>query len=173
MKRKLTGVIVVLAGLLAVSLFLSQDRQEVGNSPGMIAENFQLPMYEQPEGELHDYFGDVIVLNTWASWCEPCREEMPALMQLQNDYHGQGLSVLTVNMQKTERTLQDAAEFIEEMNITLPVFFDEDGFVYDQYQLPGLPVTYIINRDGVIEERIPGEVTYEGLEELILPLLDQ
>ena len=137
----------------------------------MIAENFDLPMFQQEQGELHDFIGDVIILNMWASWCEPCRKEMPDLMELQADYDEEGLTILTVNMQTFERTLNDAPAFIEELDITLPVFFDEKGMVADRYQITGLPLTYIIGRDGTIEQRILGEVNYEGLEEMIKPLL--
>lgn len=171
MKRKVTGVVFVAAALIIIAVFFFQDRQEIGNRPGMTAENFALPMYQEEASELHDYFGDVIILNMWASWCEPCRKEMPDLMRLQADYEDEGLTILTVNMQTFERTLNDAPNFIEELNITLPVFFDEDGVVADRYQVFGLPTTYIIDRDGTIKQNIPGEVNYEGLEELIKPLL--
>ncbi|MBP3951086.1 TlpA disulfide reductase family protein [Bacillus suaedae] len=170
MQQKRTRIVLMIGIALALCVVFFVDRQEVGNERGMIAENFQLPMHEQSEGELYDYHGDVIVLNMWASWCEPCRDEMPALMKLQEDYGEQGLSVVTVNMQTTERTLKDGPAFIEEMNITLPVFFDEKGDVADRYKVAGMPMTYIISRDGTIQHVLPGEVTYEGIEELIKPL---
>lgn len=171
MKRKMTVLVVIIAALALVAVLFFQDKEEIGNSPGMIAENFTLPMYKQEPSELHDYFGDVIILNVWASWCEPCKKEMPAFMELQDDYGDQGLTVLAMNMQTAERTLEDAPKFIEEMNITLPIFFDEDGIVSDRYQIVGLPTTYIIDRKGKIKQKIPGEVNYEGLEKIIKPLL--
>ncbi|GAE25445.1 thioredoxin family protein [Halalkalibacter wakoensis JCM 9140] len=171
MKRKITILVLSVVAIVIIGLVFFQDRQEIGNERGMIAENFTLPMYTQESGELWDYRGDVIILNMWASWCEPCRDEMPDLMDLQADYGESGLSVVTVNMQKTERTLQDAPNFIEEIEITLPVFFDVDGDVADRYKIFGMPMTYIINRDGVIEHVIRGEVDYKGLETLIKPIL--
>ncbi|NEU30813.1 TlpA family protein disulfide reductase [bacterium LRH843] len=171
MKRVTTGIVVIAAVFIIIAVFFFQDRQEVGNRPGMIAEDFSLPMHEQESSNLHDYFGDVIILNMWASWCEPCKKEMPDLMKLQADYNEKGLTILTVNMQTFERTLKDAPEFIKEMNITLPVFFDEAGVVADRYQIIGMPITYIIGRDGTIEMQIPGEVNYEKLETIIKPLL--
>lgn len=171
MHRKITRLVVIAAALIIIAVLFFQDRKEVGNRPGMIAENFTLPMYQQESGELHDYIGDVLILNMWASWCEPCRNEMPDLMKLQADYEEEGLTILTVNMQTTERTLKDAPAFIEEIDITLPVFFDEDGVVADRFQIIALPITYIIRRDGTIERQITGEVNYEALEEMIEPLL--
>lgn len=171
MKRKGTAIILVVAAILIIGTVLFQNKEEIGNKPGMIAENFALPMYNEPESELHDYFGDVIILNMWASWCEPCKKEMPDFMDIQADYGNDGLTVLTVNMHTFERTAKDAPNFIEEMGITLPVFIDEDGDVAERYQVAGLPVTYIINRDGTIKNKLDGEVTYERLEEIINPLL--
>ncbi|WP_227935069.1 TlpA family protein disulfide reductase [Alkalihalobacillus deserti] len=171
MKRNATIIVLSAAAILLIAIIFFQDRQEVGSEPGMMAENFTLPMHNQETGELNDYIGDVIILNTWASWCEPCRDEMPDLMRLQEDYETEGLTILTVNMQKLERTLTDAPLFIDELNINLPVFFDENGTVYERYNIIGLPTTYIIARDGTIEHLIRGEVDYEGLESLIEPLL--
>ncbi len=167
----MTGVVLVIAAVLVIAVLFLQERQAVGNKPGMLAEDFTLPMYEQDQGSLSDYAGQVVILNMWASWCGPCRAELPDLMKLQADYGEQGLSVLAVNMQFTERTVKDAPEFIEEMKLTLPVFFDEDGDVWDRYQLVGLPTTFIIDRKGRIKQKIPGEVNYEGLQKIIEPLL--
>lgn len=171
MKRYATILVLAVAAILLIGITFFQDRQEVGSQPGMIAENFTLPMHHQATGELNDYKGDVIILNMWASWCEPCRDEMPDLMRLQEDYDAKGLTILTVNMQKLERTLTDGPRFIEELDIKLPIFFDEDGTVYERYNIIGMPTTYIIARDGTIEHLIRGEVHYEGLETLIEPLL--
>ncbi|MDV2683322.1 TlpA disulfide reductase family protein [Alkalihalophilus lindianensis] len=171
MKRKRTLIVLVIAFVLAVVTTLSMDRQEVGNEVGMIAENFELPTNDGHQSEFSEYEGRVVVLNMWASWCEPCRDEMPDLMSLQDDYNSQGLDVVTVNMQTYERTLNDAPEFIEEMGLTLPVFFDEDGVVSDRYGIRVLPTSFIIDRDGEIKHVIAGEVNYQMLEELIGPLL--
>ncbi|GAE36854.1 TlpA disulfide reductase family protein [Halalkalibacter akibai] len=171
MKRLSTILVLSLAAILIITIVFLQERQQIGNEPGMLAENFKLPMTDGQVGELYNYTGDVLILNMWASWCEPCRDEMPDLMRLQSDYESKGLTVLTVNMQTFERTLKDAPAFIEEMNITLPVFFDENGVVADRYKVVALPATYIINRDGTIEHFIRGEVHYEGLQSLIEPLL--
>lgn len=171
MKRKMTTIVLLIAAAVLIAVVVFHERQQVGNEPGMLAEDFTLPMHERDEGSLSDYFGDVIVLNIWASWCKPCQKEMPELMKLQEDYGDEGLKVLTVNAHFTERTVEDAPKFIEEMGITLPVFFDEDGVVWDRYQLIGLPTTYIIDRKGRIKHKIPGEVNYEGLKPLVEPLL--
>ncbi|WP_088102361.1 TlpA disulfide reductase family protein [Halalkalibacter urbisdiaboli] len=170
-KRNITLLVLVVAVASTITILFSNNGKEIGNERGMVAEDFSLPMHGGKVGKLSDYFGDVIILNFWASWCGPCRDEMPALMELQDDYGEKGLSVVTVNMQTFERTLKDAPAFIVEMDISLPVFFDEKGYVADRYQVRNLPATYVLKRDGTIEQIIPGEATYEGLEALIVPLL--
>ncbi|MCK0473801.1 TlpA disulfide reductase family protein [Halalkalibacter sp. APA_J-10(15)] len=171
MKKLRTKMILGACVILAIAVIVFADRQQYGNEKGMVMEDFQLPMYEQDEGQLYDYKGDVIVLNLWASWCKPCRDEMPELMELQADYTEKSLSIVTVNMQKTERTLNDAAEFIEEIDLTLPVFFDEDGELLERLDVRHMPTTYIIDREGEIKQIFMGEVTYEMIEEEIEPLL--
>ncbi|MFA9456940.1 TlpA disulfide reductase family protein [Halalkalibacter sp. AB-rgal2] len=172
MKKLRTKMILGACVILAIAVIIFADRQQYGNEKGMVMEDFQLPMYEQDEGQLYDYQGDVIVLNLWASWCEPCRDEMPELMELQDEYAEKGLSIVTVNMQTTERTLNDAAQFIEEIDLTLPVFFDEDGELLERLRAKhGMPITYVIGREGEITEVFLGEVTYEMIEEEIEPLL--
>ncbi|WP_062046491.1 TlpA disulfide reductase family protein [Bacillus sp. JCM 19034] len=172
MNKQRTMIILSACLLLAIAVVLFADREQYGNDEGMMMENFRLPMYEQEEGELYDYKGDVIVLNLWASWCKPCRDEMPAFMKLQNDYQEEGLSIITLNMQTTERTLNDAIEFIHEIDLTLPVFFDEDGVLLERLRAKyGMPITYVIDRNGKISEVFIGEVSYEIIEEAIQPLL--
>ncbi|TES52821.1 TlpA family protein disulfide reductase [Halalkalibacterium halodurans] len=173
-KKRLTTIVVLIAVVASVIIILTQNNLEVGNGKGMLAEDFTLPLYEESQSRsLSDYRGDVVILNVWASWCEPCRKEMPALMELQSDYESEDVSIVTVNMQTFERTVNDAGEFIEELGITLPVFLDEEGEFADAYQVQHLPMTYVLDREGIIHEVILGEVTYEQLEQLIVPLLEK
>ncbi|WP_227522015.1 TlpA family protein disulfide reductase [Bacillus solitudinis] len=171
MKKIATMLVLAIALILIIMMVFTNENEEIGNKVGMIAENFRLPMNTGDEGQLKDHRGKVVIINMWASWCEPCRDEMPALMELQHKYGADGLEIMMVNMQTYERTLNDATTFIEEIGLTLPVYFDEEGSLADSYQVGNFPTTYVINREGVIEAVIPGEVTYEGLEKLIKPLL--
>ncbi|WP_413380281.1 TlpA family protein disulfide reductase [Alkalihalobacillus sp. 1P02AB] len=172
--NKLVTIIIITAAIIGIVVtFFITDRIEVGNEPGMEAIDFTLPMYKEETKSLSDFFGDVIVLNAWASWCEPCIREMPDLMEIDEEY-GNDVTVLTINMQKFERTLTDAPEFIEEIGLTLPVFFDEEGKVYEEYHITtGFPRTYVINQEGIIKDVFKGEVNKEMLEHSIEPLLSK
>ncbi len=111
---------------------------------------------------LSELRGQAVMINLWASWCPPCREEMPAIQQVYEDYRGQGLVVLAVNT-----TFQDseaaAAAFVEEFNLTFPIPLDRTGAVSNRYQLRGLPSTYFVDREGVIRSVVVGGPMSEAL----------
>ncbi|MGO4888308.1 TlpA disulfide reductase family protein [Anaerobacillus sp. MEB173] len=147
---------------------------KTGIFEGMIAEDFTLPLWETEEKKaLSDYRGEIVILNMWASWCPPCRKEMPDLIQLHDDYKEQGVAVVGINMASVERNAYDAKEFMEEFQVNFPTLVDVDGEVADIYQVLGIPVTYVLNEDGVIYKRIMGAVTYDMLAEFISEIKKQ
>ena len=95
------------------------------------------------------------MINIWASWCPPCREEMPAIQKVYEDYKDRGLVILAVNTtyQDTEAA---AAAFVDEFGLTFPVPLDRHGKVSNRYQLRGLPSTYFVDRQGVIRSVVVG-----------------
>lgn len=106
--------------------------------------------------------GGPVVLNLWASWCAPCREEFPLLSQFAADRPDVTVVGVAVRDQRPK-----AAAFAEEMDPTFLVGFDEDGAVADAYPSFGLPATYVIDRDGTITEVIGGQLTEETLYGLV------
>lgn len=175
MNRKgITYFVLIIAVLLIGYVFLTFDSKQVGTEVGNIVPDFTSSSWntDRDTGSLSDYEGDVIVLNLWATWCEPCRDEMPALMKFHDDYQNEGITVIGANMTRFERAPREETvqKFIEELNITIPIFYSHDDEFYNMYKPLGLPSTYIIDRDGMIQEKITGEVTYEMLEEIVLPL---
>jgi peroxiredoxin len=94
---------------------------------------------------LEDYRGRVVVLNVWATWCQPCREELPVMDALARELSARGLTILAVNHQETEARV---AAFVDEYRLTLPVLLDPDGQVAARYRALGLPATYVIDRAG-------------------------
>jgi peroxiredoxin len=138
---------------------------------GFPAPDFTLPT---PGGEtlrLADLRGQVVIVNLWASWCLPCRAEMPALEAVYARQQARGLTVLAVNS-----TFQDQAEaavkFAAEMGVTFPMLLDTDGAVSRRYLLRALPTTFFIDRRGVIRSVIIGgpmsPATLESQVELLL-----
>jgi len=103
-----------------------------------------------------------VLVNLWATWCPPCRAEMPAIERMYEEYKDQGFVVLAVNM-----TYQDdpfaVAPFIAEYGLTFPILLEETGDVAAAYQLRSLPTSLFIGRDGIIQEVIVGGPMSEAL----------
>ncbi|WP_185819541.1 TlpA family protein disulfide reductase [Salibacterium salarium] len=169
LNRKYVTIIVLVTAVAAIAyvLFANVSVQRVGTDIGDAAPNYELPMYSGGTGSLTDYEGDVIVMNMWASWCEPCEEEIPALMDFSQSYKQKGVTVLTVNMDL--KGSKDAAEeFVKNYNMTnTPAMRDADGEIDELYNINHLPTTYIINRDRTIVEKHAGPLTFEQLEEMV------
>ena len=123
---------------------------------GFSAPNFTLDALSGEPITLTDLRGQVVVLNFWASWCPPCRAEMPALNAVYDKFRDQGLVVLGVNT-----TYQDdeagARAAIQEWGLTFPIVFDRDGGPGRQYRVQAMPTTFFIGRDGVI-----GDIVFGG-----------
>lgn len=135
---------------------------EIAPQKGFNAPDFNL---KTPTGEtftLSELRGQAVIVNLWATWCPPCRAEMPALQQLYEEFKAEGLVILAVNM-----TYQDAplniVPFINEYELTFPILLDETGEVAQLYQLRSLPSSYFINRAGIISEVIIGGPMSEAL----------
>lgn len=120
---------------------------EVGTDEGDIAPDFELELLGGGDAWLTDYRGHPIVLNFWATWCQPCRQEMPQLVQAYNEYKDEGLVVIGLNMQEGRDLIRP---FAEDRGIDYPILIDRDGDIGDQYRLLGLPTTYFIDANGVI-----------------------
>ncbi|MBI3575727.1 MAG: TlpA family protein disulfide reductase [Gammaproteobacteria bacterium] len=97
----------------------------------------------------------VLLLNFWATWCPPCRKEMPAMEQLYRAYKDRGLIVLAVS--QDQAALATVRDFAEQLKLTFPVWHDRDGLVGRQYSVPGVPTSYLVGRDGRIAWRVLGE----------------
>jgi peroxiredoxin len=102
---------------------------------------------------LADYKGQVVVLNLWATWCGPCRFEMPSLEKLQHDLGPRGLKIVAVSVDNPgmESAIRD---FTKELGLTFEILYAPDGKIRDDYQATGFPETFIIGRDGVIRKRV-------------------
>ena len=122
---------------------------------GFAAPSFELKNSEGKIVTLSSLRGQVVVVNFWASWCPPCRAEMPALESVSEDYVKQGVVILGINATNQDSS-QSAQAFMAEMGLNFPILFDTDGAVSKLYQVSALPSTFFIGRDGIIQEVIIG-----------------
>lgn len=138
---------------------------------GFLAPDFTLESLSGDQISLSDMRGKAIVLNLWASWCPPCRAEMPALQRVYQENHDRGLQVLAVNM-TAQDSLTDVEAFVQEFNLTFPILLDTSGEVGNAYLMRALPTTFFIDREGVIQRVIVGgpmsEVTLQSTVEQLL-----
>ncbi|CAA0099053.1 Thiol-disulfide oxidoreductase ResA [BD1-7 clade bacterium] len=98
---------------------------------------------------LDEYKGEVVLLNFWASWCGPCRKEMPYLDDIQQKYSDLGFTVLGVNVDKDSKK---ADLILKDIPVSFPVLFDPDGKVSEMYDVNAMPITVIIDKDGKIRD---------------------
>lgn len=138
---------------------------------GFAAPEFTLDLLEGGQVTLSELRGKAVVINLWASWCPPCRAEMPAIQAVYDRNRDRGLEVLAVNttFQDSER---EAAAFVQQYGLTFSVPLDLTGIVSRQYQLRALPSTYFVDREGVIRKVVIGgpmsETTIQTTVEEIL-----
>jgi peroxiredoxin len=111
------------------------------------APDFTLKSLEGSNLRLEEYRGQVVLINFWASWCGPCRQEMPLLDRLHHRYEDTGFAVLGVNV---EGEVEPAQEIVDKTNVTFPVLIDEDQKVSEMYDLEAMPSTVVVDRDGVV-----------------------
>ena len=136
-----------------------------------MAPDFSLYDLDGREVKLSDFRGKVVFLNFWATWCKPCKEEMPSMEELYQILRDKDFYMLAVSIDKKQ---SDIKPFKEELNLTLPILHDNRwGSVDRRYKLTGVPETYIIDQKGILAEKIigPRDWTKTDNVKLILDLL--
>lgn len=180
MKKSILAII-VLAGLIGYGIYdyydgttdenltVQEDFKEnvtVGIGKGERAPNFELFNLEGVPVQLSDYRGKKVLVNFWATWCPPCRAEMPHMQQFYENYEDE-VVVLGVNMTATESDIEAVPAFVEEFGLTFPIVLDEEGDVWDAYQVFAYPTTLALDENGIIREVFRGAVNYEIMKQTI------
>jgi cytochrome c biogenesis protein CcmG, thiol:disulfide interchange protein DsbE len=176
---------VLVTVLVAGSLFIAATRvqpssgihspaaqTDVRSNPAPLpdhpAPELALPQLDGTQRTLRDLRGQVVLINIWATWCPPCRAEMPAIQQAYVEYHDRGFTVLAVN-QREEATA--ITPFVEQHGLTFPVLLDRDGQASATYQASALPSSFFVDRRGVIRTvyhgPIPPRVINGTIEQLL------
>jgi thiol-disulfide isomerase/thioredoxin len=151
--------------------FPTQPSSVGGAFAGQPAPDFALSTLGGGSVSLSDFRGKGVILNFWASWCPPCRDEMPLLVRSYERYQDNGLVILAINVTDQD-TRADATAFIEQFGVPFQVLFDEEGHVTDHlYFVYGLPVSVFIDRDGVISRVVIGGLFSDEIDGLIAEIL--
>lgn len=168
--RQAGGIRTVSAGfavaallLTAFSTVMDMDFGTEALRPGAEVPNIRLVNLDGAEVELEQLRGTAVVLNFWASWCGPCRREMPALDAVQRDWENRGATVVGINVGENPQT---AAEFMASIGVDFPVWLDGPGGdrdrtveLHERYGGPGLPSTLFIRPDGTLHSSQVGELS--------------
>lgn len=129
---------------------------------GFLAPDFELQNTDGESVRLADLRGRPVLVNAWASWCTPCKAEMPALQRVYQDYQARGLEILAVNA--TSQDTPDAAlALAQKTGLTFPVLLDPQGAFASLYQVQALPTSFFIDKNGLIQEVIVGGPMSEAL----------
>lgn len=162
MKRR--AAILTIAALLAGFAATLATAAPGGLAPvkGIVAADFIATDTEGRKQRFAAQRGKVVLLNFWATWCPPCRREMPAMEQLHRAYGERGLAVVAVS--QDQAPLAAVRAFAAELGLSFPVWHDRDGLAGRLYGIPGVPVSYLIGRDGRIAYKVSGEYDWTSPE---------
>jgi peroxiredoxin len=144
---------------------------QVAPKIGYRPPNFTLQNLEGKTVDLESFRGKVIFINFWATWCIPCRAEMPALEKLYQDFKDKDFVMLAVSEDLEGKSVVEP--FVQELKITFPILLDSDLAVNSLYGIRAIPETFLIDKTGLITHKIPGarDWTQKDMRELVEKLV--
>lgn len=120
---------------------------------------------------LVDYRGQVVLVNLWATWCPPCKAEMPTLQAYHNKYNGEGFSIIAIN---DGDPTPDVVQFVKDYNLTFPIWLDPTYIATeDAFKTLNLPSSFVIDRNGIIRWQWVGEINRKMLEKFVTPIIKE
>lgn len=162
-------LIVTAAGLPQRAEFTGQiipDELPVAPEIGAIAPPFEAVALDGQQINLGSLRGQVVLVNFWATWCEPCRVEMPDLEAVYQQYHERGLRVLAVNLGESTALIR---QWVDEFGLTFDILLDAQQQIAGLYQIRGQPTTYVISPLGIITHIFYGATSREAFEAVLAP----
>lgn len=159
---KLSVLHIIIALLGSVALFAAQPSPwEIEGLIGKKAPDFTLKDINNKPFNLSSLRGKVVILNFWATWCPPCRAEMPSLNNLYREFRNKGLEVVAISTDRYSSIIKD---YISKNPIDFIVLIDTDNKVSRQFKVFSIPTTFLIDRNGIIIERYLGEENWASPE---------
>jgi len=158
-------LIVIMFGVFV----LLQCKDSIFNLPkqtrvvaGLPAPNFSFPGLDAKMVSLANYKGKVVLLNIWATWCPPCVEEMPSMEKLYKELKGENFEILAVSIDASGA--KDVAPFMQKYKLSFPALLNPKGTIKALYGAVGIPESFIINKEGIVEKKIIGARDWAALE---------
>ena len=188
MTKKVFGL-VILAALITIVIVTmvknnidqekSIDNEQLGTELTGVAANeglnkgdtppdFELTTLEGKKVKLSDYQGKKVILNFWATWCPPCKAEMPHMQNYYEDMaEKENVEILAVNLTSSDVGIDKVKAFQDDYALSFPILLDEDGIVGETYQAITIPTTYMIDTTGTIQNKIVGPMDEQMLADYI------
>lgn len=158
-------ILLLLLAAVAYALISNSSEDNANVEEGDEAGDFKLSQVNDANDtesiQLSDLEGKGVMLNFWATYCEPCKVEMPYMEELYPKYKDKGVEIVAVSLDATQLVID---QFLDKYDLTFPVVHDTKSQVLDQYSVGPLPSTFFINPDGEVEEVVEGALTLDKLE---------
>lgn len=160
-----SSILAVLVAAVIFVLFSNSKDEDTIYRAGDTAPDFKLSQinedFDADVTQLSDLKGNGVMLNFWATWCGPCKQEMPYMQELYPEYKEKGVEIVAVSLDSTELVVDN---FIDEYGLTFAIPHDANAEVRDLYRIRPMPTTFFINPDGTIDEIVQGALTLDKLE---------
>lgn len=162
-------VFLILIGMVGFTIY----QMTVGSEPkqpnvGDIAPDFELQTLDGKKMRLSDLKGKVVMLNFWATWCPPCKQEMPVMQEAYQKYKDQGFEIAAVNIGETDVAVQS---FAKTQGLTFPIWLDYNKDITRQYKIGPIPSSFFIDANGIVAKKNEGPVNLAQLSGYIQELL--
>jgi cytochrome c biogenesis protein CcmG/thiol:disulfide interchange protein DsbE len=164
------GIAWIAASRVPAEQALARTQRPPSPQASFAAPDFSLATRGGDPVTLSSLRGQVVLVNFWATWCPPCRAEMPAIQEVYDKYRDQGFTVLAIDVQESE---DQVANFADRNGLTIPILIDHDGSVSNRYQVKAMPSTFFIDQNGVIQEvTLGGPMSVAFIESQVTGLLN-
>ncbi|WP_231505661.1 TlpA disulfide reductase family protein [Bacillus sp. EB01] len=172
----LVFAIAAMSGSYLMNFILNKDipkaqtattKTVVGLREGNIAPDFQIKTLDGADVKLSNMRGKKVIVNFWATWCPPCKAEIPHMEDFYDTADKTKVEILAINLTTTEKNEGNVKEFVKDKKVTFPVLLDEDGDIGDQYQAVTIPTSYLIDSQGIVRKKIVGPMDKDMMNQLI------
>lgn len=155
------GVLLIAGGVAGLFVAASRAARLPGTPVSTLLPDVRVSALDGEVLSLGDLRGRPVLINFWATWCPPCREEMPALARVERKWAGRGAAVLAINFEEDRAAIE---RYLEENGLALPVYADSAGEAAELLDITYLPTTLFVDGAGVIRSRVEGPLTQGQME---------
>ncbi|MCE5287041.1 MAG: TlpA family protein disulfide reductase [Pelosinus sp.] len=146
------------------------EKTSQGVQIGNLAPDFTLRTLDGQMVNLSDFRGKKVILNFWATWCPPCKAEVPEFEKFYQEQQSDNIEIIAVDITDQEKSKEDVADFIKAYGITYPVVLDEKGTAASTYRISAIPTTYILDAQGIIRQKVTGAMSSQALTDAVTKL---